>query len=193
VVRFFFDNLLPINGLSDLERDKSCTRLHAGAGRADAGGDQRLLDYEIFEGGGTWPRRSTAPYTFLNGPLAAFYKVPGVPGWPSRRCRSTERAWAVITQASMLAGHHPLQPHQPGGARIVRRPEAAVHEDPAARRQHRREGQAARSLLGQDRARALHQHQQDPSAAAATQSMDPSASRWRTSMPSACTAARRTA
>ena len=41
---------------------------------------QRLLEYEIFEGSGTWPRRLTAPHTFLNGALAAFYKIPGVQG-----------------------------------------------------------------------------------------------------------------
>ena len=41
---------------------------------------QRLLEYEIFEGGGTWAAALTAPHTFVNGPLAAFYKLPGVPG-----------------------------------------------------------------------------------------------------------------
>ena len=75
----------------------------------------------------------------------------------------------------------------PVAARIVRGAEAPVPEDPAARRLHRREGQAARSLLRQDRPRALHRSTGPTrSASPATRSWIRWAWRWRTSTPWAC-------
>ena len=74
MVRFFFDNLLPISGLSDLERDAALyPEFTPAIGALMREETQRLLEYEIFEGGGTWASALTAPHTFVNGPLAAFY------------------------------------------------------------------------------------------------------------------------
>jgi hypothetical protein len=79
VVRFFFDNLLPINGLSDLARDTTLfPKFSSTVGAAMHEETQQFLEYEIFQGGGTWPSALTAPYTFLNSTLASFYGIPGV-------------------------------------------------------------------------------------------------------------------
>jgi hypothetical protein len=40
----------------------------------------RFLDYVVWEGDGDLETILTAPYTFLNGPLAQYYGIPGVTG-----------------------------------------------------------------------------------------------------------------
>jgi hypothetical protein len=73
MVRFFFDNLLPISGLAGLERDRA---LFPGftppIGALMREETQRFLKHEIFDGPGSWRSALTAPYTFVNGPLAKF-------------------------------------------------------------------------------------------------------------------------
>ena len=76
VVRFFFDNLLPIANLSRLERDEELfPTFSAAIGASMREETQRFLEHEIFEGSGSWRAALTAPYTFVNGPLAAFYGI----------------------------------------------------------------------------------------------------------------------
>ena len=66
---------------------------------------QRLLEYEIFEGGGTWPAALTAPHTFVNGPLAAFYRMPGVQGTAFQKVPlDTTQRLGFLTHASVMAG-----------------------------------------------------------------------------------------
>jgi hypothetical protein len=106
VVRFFFDNLLPISGLTDLERDKALYPTYTPAiGALMQEETQRLLEYEIFEGGGTWSSALTAPYTFLNGALAGFYKAPGVQGTAFQKVPvEAGKRLGFLTHASVMAG-----------------------------------------------------------------------------------------
>ena len=75
----------------------------------------------------------------------------------------------------MMAGTTHSNHTNPVVRGVVHRAEADVHQDPAADGDlARREGQAARPLLGQDRARALHRSTaQDPVCASCHQLMDP--------------------
>lgn len=49
------------------------------------GNPQQFLEYEIFQGSGTWPSVLTAPYTFVNDSLATFYGMAGVTGSQFRK------------------------------------------------------------------------------------------------------------
>ncbi len=106
VLRYFFDNLLPISGLTDLERDpKLYPDYTAALGALMQQETEKLLDYEVFEGGGTWSSVLTAPYTFLNGPLAALYKVPGVTGMAFQKVSLDPAVrLGILTHASVLSG-----------------------------------------------------------------------------------------
>jgi hypothetical protein len=106
VIRFFFDNLLPISGLTDLQRDPALfPGFSSELGAAMREETQRFLEYEIFEGGGTWPSILTAPYTFVNGPLADFYGMAGVTGSEFVQAPlDTSQRLGLLTQASVMAG-----------------------------------------------------------------------------------------
>jgi hypothetical protein len=106
VIRFFFDNLLPISGLTDLQRDPAVfPAFSSELGAAMREETQRFLEYEIFQGGGTWPSILTAPYTFVNGPLAAFYGMTGVAGSEFVQVPlDTSKRLGLLTQASVMAG-----------------------------------------------------------------------------------------
>ncbi|NUO53385.1 MAG: DUF1592 domain-containing protein [Polyangiaceae bacterium] len=106
VVRFFFDNLLPIANLSRLERDEALfPTFSAATGALMREETQRFLEHEIFEGSGSWRAALTAPYTFVNGPLAAFYGIEGVEGDEFQKVSldGTERS-GLLLQGGMLAG-----------------------------------------------------------------------------------------
>jgi hypothetical protein len=109
VVRFFFANLLPISGLSDLERDPQLYPSYTPDIVAlMAEETQRLLENEVFRGGGSWPSALTAPYTFVNGALAKYYGLPGVSGPDFQKVPvDTTRRLGFITNASVLAGTTP--------------------------------------------------------------------------------------
>jgi hypothetical protein len=106
VIRFFFDNLLPINGLTDIQRDPELfPAFSAEIGAAMREETQRFLEYEIFEGGGTWPSALTAPYTFVNGPLANFYGMTGVTGNDFVQVPlDTSQRLGFLTQAGVMTG-----------------------------------------------------------------------------------------
>jgi hypothetical protein len=106
MVRYFFDNLLPISGLTDLERDpKLYPEYTAVLGALMQQETQRLLEYEVFEANGSWASALTAPYTFLNGPLATFYKVPGVQGMAFQKVPvDPQKRLGIITHASIMSG-----------------------------------------------------------------------------------------
>ena len=115
VIRFFFDNLLPISSLSQLERDAMLyPTFNASIGGYLREETQRLLEYEIFEGSGTWPGALTAPYTFMNAPLAAFYGMSGVTGMDFTKVPvDTTRRLGVLTQAGVMAGSTPSNQTNP--------------------------------------------------------------------------------
>ena len=107
VVRFFFDNLLPISSLASLERDKTVyPTFSAKMGSLMRTETQTFLENEIFNGPGTWPGVFTAPYTYVNQELATFYGLSGVTGDTFQKVMldpSTHRG-GLLTQAGVLAG-----------------------------------------------------------------------------------------
>jgi hypothetical protein len=106
IVKYFFDNLLPISSLSALERSKELfPTFSAQVGAYLREETERFLDHEIFTGTGTWDSVLTAPYTFLNGPLATFYGVTGVTGNDFRMVSlDTSKRLGLLTQGGVVAG-----------------------------------------------------------------------------------------
>jgi hypothetical protein len=106
MMRFFFENLLPISGLSDLERDKTLYPLYTPAiGALMKEETQRLLEFEVFEGSGTWAGALTAPHTFVNAALAGYYKLPGVTGAAFQKVPvETGKRLGFLTHASLMSG-----------------------------------------------------------------------------------------
>jgi hypothetical protein len=109
MVRFFFDNLLPISGLTNLQRDATRFPIYsldfAAALREET---QQLLEHTIFDtdSPGTWNAALTAPHTYVNEQLAGFYGMAGVTGpefrkvpWPD----ATKRM-GLLTQAGIMTG-----------------------------------------------------------------------------------------
>lgn len=107
VVRFFFDNLLPISGLSGLERDKTTyPTFSAKIGSLMRQETQTFLEQEIFNGPGTWPGIFTANYTYVNQELATYYGLTGVTGDTFQKVTldpSTHRG-GLLTQAGVVSG-----------------------------------------------------------------------------------------
>ena len=106
MLRFFFDNLLPISGLAQLERDPEIYPTYSSKiGALMREETQRFLEHEIFEGGGTWVSALTADYTLMNGPLAQYYGVEGVEGDAFQKVPlDTAQRLGLLTQAGIVAG-----------------------------------------------------------------------------------------
>jgi len=109
VVAFFFDSLLPINGLTDLARDATVyPNFTATIGSLMHQETQRFLEYVIYEGAGDWVTALTAPFTFVNKDLAAYYGMSGVtsstfqmvPTDPTKRV-------GFLTQGALMTGSTP--------------------------------------------------------------------------------------
>lgn len=106
VVRHFFDNLLPISGLSQLERDETRYPTYTSAiGALMREETQTFLEHEIFEGPGTWPDALTAEYSFMNQALAEYYGIAGVTGEEFQKVQlDTTQRLGLLTHAGMVAG-----------------------------------------------------------------------------------------
>ncbi len=106
MIRHFFDNYLPINTLTDLARDaEEFPTFSPTIGALMHEETQTFLDYEIFDGPGTWPAVLTEPYTFVNEALANFYGISGVTGDEFRKVDiDTTHRLGLLTQGSILAG-----------------------------------------------------------------------------------------
>jgi len=109
VVRYFFDNLLPISGLTNLARDKERFPIYsqpfAAALREET---QTFLEHQIFDADspGTWASALTAPYTYVNEQLATFYGMAGVTGPEFRKVNLPDptKRLGLLTQAGILTG-----------------------------------------------------------------------------------------
>jgi hypothetical protein len=109
VVRFFFDNLLPISGLTNLQRDPARFPIYsldfAAALREET---QQLLEHTIFDADspGTWTSALTAPHTYVNEQLAGFYGMTGVTGTEFRKVAWPDPAkrMGLLTQAGIMTG-----------------------------------------------------------------------------------------
>jgi len=106
VVAFFFDSLLPINGLTTLERDKTTyPNFNATIGSLMHQETQRFLEYEIYEGPGTYTDILTAPYTFVNAALATYYGMTGVTGTTFQKVPlDTTKRIGLLSQGGVMAG-----------------------------------------------------------------------------------------
>jgi hypothetical protein len=103
VVRFFFDNLLPIASLGALVREEH-PAFTQDLGRMMREETQTFLENEVFNGG-TWPNALRAPYTYLNQDLAAFYGIAGVTGAEFRKVSlDGVRRAGLLTQGGVAAG-----------------------------------------------------------------------------------------
>jgi hypothetical protein len=125
IVRFFFDSLLPIAGLSGLSRDRTLyPTFSSQIGALLREETQTFLAYEIFEGSGSWRSALTAPYTFVNQALAAFYGIGGVEGEAFQKVAlDPGKRLGLLTQAGMLAGttHSNVTSPVLRGSYVVRR------------------------------------------------------------------------
>jgi hypothetical protein len=108
VVRFFFDNLLPISGLTNLTRDAMQFPAYSMIASSLREETQQFLDHEIFDATstGTWGSALTAPYTYVNGPLATFYGIAGVTGntFQKKPLPDTTKRLGLLTQSGIMAG-----------------------------------------------------------------------------------------
>ena len=103
MVRFFFDGLLPIQGLPNLMR----TQFPAFSGHIGSlmrQETQTFLENIVF-GGGTFQEAFTAPYSYMNEELAGFYGVSGVTGSAFQKVQldGVKRA-GLLTQGGIVAG-----------------------------------------------------------------------------------------
>jgi len=125
MVRFFFDNLLPISSLPSLERDAELFPAFTPAiGALMREEIHTFLEHEIFEGPGTWRSALTAPYTFVNEPLAAYYGMSGVEGEAFQKVPLDDgKRLGFLTLPGMLAGTTHSNTTSPviRGAYIVRK------------------------------------------------------------------------
>jgi hypothetical protein len=108
-VRFFFDNLLPISAITDVAREEATFPTFSPTIASLMQQETRtFLDYVVFDGAGTWPAVFEADFTFVNGPLAAFYGMAPVTGDAFQRVPlDTTQRLGLLTQGAMLVGTTP--------------------------------------------------------------------------------------
>ena len=105
-VRFFFEGLLPLTGLTDEARDpKQFPTFSSTIGALMLAETRAYLDYEVFDGPGTWTGILTEPYTFVNQELAAFYGLTGVTGDTFQKVPvDTTQRLGLLTQGALMTG-----------------------------------------------------------------------------------------
>lgn len=107
VVTYFFRNLLPYySETSSIARSPTLfPTFNANIASLMRQETSIFLDKEVFEGSGTWPGILTAPYTYVNGPLAAYYGIPGVSGDEFQKVNTdpTQRL-GLLTQGALMVG-----------------------------------------------------------------------------------------
>lgn len=103
-LRYFHSMLFGTGGLDHLERDAEYyPTFKPGMGALFRQETELFLDDVIWNGAGDLATVFTAPYTFVNGPLATFYGIPNVSGDAFQKVTvdATRRA-GLLTQASIL-------------------------------------------------------------------------------------------
>jgi hypothetical protein len=105
VVRFFHGQWLGIRGLDSLVRNETYyPTFQPGMGRLFRQETELFVDSVIFGGAGNLKGLYGADHTFVNGPLAQFYGIPGVTGDDFRRVPlDTTQRTGLLTHASVLA------------------------------------------------------------------------------------------
>jgi hypothetical protein len=107
VVTFFFRNLLPYySETTSIARTPATFPTYTSAiGALMRQETSTFLEKEVFEGVGTWTGMLTAPYTYVNATLAAYYGIPGVAGETFQKVNTdpTQRL-GLLTQGSIMVG-----------------------------------------------------------------------------------------
>lgn len=103
-LRYFHTMLFGTGGLDHLERDAELyPTFQPGMGELFRLETEAFLDDVVWNGAGDLATVFTAPYTFVNGPLATFYGIPNVTGETFQKVNldTTQRS-GLLTQASLL-------------------------------------------------------------------------------------------
>lgn len=115
VVRYFTNTLYGIGGIDALDRSAELfptyTRSLGPLFRQET---ERFIDQVVWEGAGDFATLFNASYTFVNGPLAAFYGLPGVSGDTFQRVeRDPSKRLGLLSHASVLASTTPGSRNNP--------------------------------------------------------------------------------
>jgi hypothetical protein len=115
VLRYFTDTLYGIGGLDGLERNAGVfPRYSPSLGPLFRQETELFIEDVVWNGAGDFSTLFNAPYTFVNGPLAAFYGLPGVTGDAFQRApRDATRRLGLLTHASVLASTTPGSSNDP--------------------------------------------------------------------------------
>jgi len=105
MLHYFADTLYGIGGSDALVRDKTMFPTYNEAlGPLFRQESETFIDDVVWNGAGDFATLWNAPYSFVNGPLAAFYGDMGVTGDAFQRVpRDPTRRLGLLTQASVLA------------------------------------------------------------------------------------------
>ena len=105
-VRFFFEGLLPLTGVTDEARDPAQYPTFSSAIAALMLQETRTyLDYEVFDGPGTWTGILTEPYTFVNQTLGTYYGLTGITGDTFQKVPvDTTQRLGLLTQGALMTG-----------------------------------------------------------------------------------------
>jgi hypothetical protein len=103
-LRQFHAMLFQTGGLDTLERDVAFfPTFKPGLGALFRQETEQFLDDVIWNGAGDLATVFTAPYTFVNGPLATFYGIPNITGDAFQKVAvDPARRSGLLTQASIL-------------------------------------------------------------------------------------------
>ncbi|HYJ11402.1 MAG TPA: DUF1592 domain-containing protein, partial [Polyangiaceae bacterium] len=115
VVRYFTNTLYGIAGLAGLERNAEMFPTFTPAlGPLFREETELFIADVVWKGAGDFATLFNAPYTFVNGPLAAFYGLPNVTGDAFQRVeRDATRRLGLLTHASVLAATTPGSRNNP--------------------------------------------------------------------------------
>jgi len=115
MLRYFTNTLYGIGGLDGLERDAAAfPTFNTGLGPLFRQETERFIEDVVWNGAGDFATLFNAPYSFVNGPLATFYGLPGVTGDAFQRVeRDPKRRLGLLTHASVLASTTPGSRNNP--------------------------------------------------------------------------------
>jgi hypothetical protein len=106
VVRYFYFQLMRLLGGTLADRPGSTVTLEIAPLLLEE--TRRFVDEVTWQGAGDFRALLTAPITFLNGPLARFYGVPGIEGDEFRRVDvNPSQRGGLLTQGSVLVTTSP--------------------------------------------------------------------------------------
>jgi hypothetical protein len=104
VVRYFHDTLFGIDGIDGRPRDLQIfTTYKPDLAVLFKQETEQFVEHVVWDGAGDFATLFTGTFTYLNGPLAEFYGVPGISGTAFQRVDTDPaRRAGVLTHASIL-------------------------------------------------------------------------------------------